>query len=107
MPAPSLIQTPLLDALRGYVNGAFLPPAATLVDVEDPASGATIAQVSSHGEQETLAAVRAAESVLEEPASLSERRTWLERIAEAHVVHRETLAQIITLENGKPLAEAR
>lgn len=38
---------------------------------------------------------------------LGERKRWLLAIATAQLEHREALALIITLENGKPLHEAR
>jgi succinate-semialdehyde dehydrogenase/glutarate-semialdehyde dehydrogenase len=100
-------ESPLLAQLSGYLSGAFLPATGASLIVNDPATGLKIASLPSFGERETRDAISASERALILPTSLAKRKEWLERIADAHVRHRETLAQIITKENGKPISEAR
>ncbi|MBK9033696.1 MAG: aldehyde dehydrogenase family protein [Myxococcales bacterium] len=104
-----MIQSPLLEHRTGYVAGAFLPPhAGPRFVVHDPATGEPLAELPSYGAADTDAAIAAAATVLAAPpASLETRAGWLRAIAAAQLAHQDELARIITLENGKPLAEAR
>jgi succinate-semialdehyde dehydrogenase/glutarate-semialdehyde dehydrogenase len=102
-----LSEMPLLKNLSGYVGGEFLSVTDTPIAVTDPANGQVLVRVPSFGESETTRAVECAEVALATPTTLAQRRGWLERVAAAHAEHREQLAQIITAENGKPIAEAR
>ncbi|MEN9581135.1 MAG: hypothetical protein RJA70_4144 [Pseudomonadota bacterium] len=99
--------SPLLSTLSGYVAGAFLPPVALTFAVHDPATGLQLAELPSFGRAATEQAVAAAAACLLTPTTIDERRGWLLQLAAAHQEHRETLAQIITAENGKTLREAR
>ncbi len=102
-----MIDSPLLPQLTGYWNGRFQPlDNAPMFAVHDPATGEVLAQVPSMGADQTTAAVEAAALALEQPPSLERRVEVLRRIAAAHTEHRDELARIITLENGKPLAES-
>lgn len=100
-------KSPLLAQLSGYTSGAFLPTSATPLIVSDPATGRELAALPSFGATQTQSAIESAERALWSPTSLGQRTTWLERVSAAHTEHREDLAQIITAENGKPIAEAR
>ncbi len=77
--------------------------------VLDPASGEQIATVPRMGASETRAAVEAASAAL--PAwrarTAAERSAVLRRWAEEMRLHADELALLMTLEQGKPLAEAR
>lgn len=84
-----------------------MQPVAGPLTVCDPATGAAIAHLPHYGATETREAIEAASGALHASVTRSQRRVWLERIARAHVEHREALAEIITQENGKPLVEAR
>jgi succinate-semialdehyde dehydrogenase/glutarate-semialdehyde dehydrogenase len=59
------------------------------------------------GADEARRAVEAAARALETPTPLARRRDWLLRLSEQLLSHRDELGEIITLENGKPLSEAR
>ena len=60
------------------------------------------------GAAETVRAIRAAQAALDGPLpSLRERAAWLRAVVRLLAKNREELARIITLEQGKPLAEAR
>lgn len=77
--------------------------------VTNPATGELVAQVADLGEQEALDAVAAAHAAWSgwKAAPAKQRasimRAWFERIH----AHAEELAELMTLEQGKPLAEAR
>ncbi|QNE88586.1 NAD-dependent succinate-semialdehyde dehydrogenase [Corynebacterium incognita] len=78
-------------------------------DVENPATGETLATLSSGGEKEALAALDAACAVQDEWARTSprERSNILRRAFELVHERAEDFATLMTLEMGKPLAEAR
>lgn len=77
--------------------------------IHNPATGETIAQVADLGVDETRRAIAAAAEaqILWEQKTAKERsqllRSWFELVMQ----HQEDLAQILTLEQGKPLTEAR
>lgn len=77
--------------------------------VTDPASGAVIAQVPAMGAAETRRAIAAAEQAWPAWRALTaaERAAILRRWHDLMLAAREDLAQLMTAEQGKPLAEAR
>ena len=80
-----------------------------LFPVHDPASGALLAQVPDCGAGETRRAIAAADAAW--PAwraqTAKERAAILRRWYELLLAHADDLAQLITAEGGKPLAEAK
>jgi succinate-semialdehyde dehydrogenase/glutarate-semialdehyde dehydrogenase len=108
-PIESLIQDGLLRE-RGLVGGRWLGAEdGRTFPVLDPASGEQIAEVPRMGAAETRAAIEAAGAAL--PAwrsrTAAERAAVLRRWAEELRQHADGLALLMTLEQGKPLAEAR
>ena len=93
-----------------YVDGKWTAGAARrFLEVHDPANGAQLAWVASLGAEDTAHAVAAAalafplwRALLPQERS-AKLRTWFELIRAA----REDLALLMTLEQGKPLAEAK
>jgi succinate-semialdehyde dehydrogenase/glutarate-semialdehyde dehydrogenase len=77
--------------------------------VHDPATGEEIAQVPLMGRAETERAIVAAQSAQSQWKRLTAkvRAAHLKRWFDLMVLHQEDLAKILTLEQGKPLAEAR
>jgi succinate-semialdehyde dehydrogenase/glutarate-semialdehyde dehydrogenase len=77
--------------------------------VTNPATGETIAEVARCGGEETHRAVEAAEQAQIEwrEKTASERSVLMRRWFDLMMEHQEDLAQILTAEQGKPLAEAR
>jgi succinate-semialdehyde dehydrogenase/glutarate-semialdehyde dehydrogenase len=77
--------------------------------VVNPASGETIARVPNLGAAETRRAIGAAAEALPSWSGLlaKERSAILRRWFELMLRHAEDIAQIITAEEGKPLAESR
>ena len=95
---------------RAYIDGQWSDAdSGETFDVENPATGATLATVAKCGTAETRRAIEAAETAQVEwrkrPAK--ERsgllRKWFNLMMDAQ----EDLAQILTAEQGKPLAESR
>jgi len=80
-----------------------------LFPVHDPASGALLAQLPDCGASETRRAIAAADAAW--PAwrakTAKERAAILRRWYELLLAHADDLAQLITAEGGKPLAEAK
>ncbi|MNZ07970.1 Glutarate-semialdehyde dehydrogenase DavD [compost metagenome] len=78
------------------------------VAVSDPASGELLGSVPNMGGMETLRAIEAADAAL--PAwrarTAKERAQILRRWFELMLQHEDDLARLMTLEQGKPLAEA-
>ena len=92
------------------INGRWRDAAdKSVIDVVNPANGKLLGTVPNCGEAETREAIEAAQAAfviwsartpLERGALL---RAWEQAIAE----NIEDLARLLTLEEGKPLAEAR
>ena len=93
-----------------YVDGAWTgADDGARFAVTDPATGATLAEVPDMGAAETRRAIAAAEAAW--PAwraqTAKERAAVLRRWFDLQLQHQEALAQLMTAEQGKPLAEAR
>lgn len=93
-----------------FVGGAWRPAAAgRRLDVFDPASGATLASVADADVVDAAAAVDAAEAAAAGWAATAPRARadLLMRAFEMMHERRAELARLISLENGKSLADAR
>jgi len=102
--APELLRT------QAYVDGAWADAdSGETFPVLNPATGETIAEVPRMGAAETRRAIEAAAKVLPGWSGLlaRERSKILRRFAELMLENREDLAVLMTLEQGKPLAESR
>jgi len=79
------------------------------LDVTNPASGQVLAQVACADANDTQQAIAAAERALPDWRSRTagERARILRRWFELLMQHQNDLARIMTLEQGKPLAEAK
>lgn len=104
------LSNPDLFRQQAYFAGIWVAAdnAATLA-VSNPASGERLGQVPDLGGAETARAIAAAQAAL--PAWRSrlakERSALLRRWHELMLANSEDIARLITLEQGKPLAEAR
>ena len=95
---------------RCYLGGAWIEAdAGGWLPVTDPASGGAIARVPDLGAAETRRAIAAAQDAW--PAwrglTAAERSARLRRWHDLILASADDLAQIMTAEQGKPLAEAR
>jgi succinate-semialdehyde dehydrogenase/glutarate-semialdehyde dehydrogenase len=95
---------------QAYINGTWVDSDdGSTVAVTNPANGDVIADIASCGTAETRRAIEAADRALVEWRRQSAKsraailRRWFNLMMEAQ----EDLAQILTAEQGKPLAEAR
>ncbi|MGP5355207.1 NAD-dependent succinate-semialdehyde dehydrogenase [Pseudomonas helleri] len=95
---------------QAYVNSQWIDANdGTRFSVTNPADGETIAQVSSLGQAETARAIAAAQAAL--PAwrgkTAKERSHVLRKWFDLIMANQEDLARLLSLEQGKPLAESR
>jgi succinate-semialdehyde dehydrogenase/glutarate-semialdehyde dehydrogenase len=111
MPNPTIqstLQNPVLFQTDAWINGQWVPGHGRF-SVTNPASGEVIAQVSNLGAAEAEGAIAAAEAAL--PAwrgkTAKERSIILRRWFDLITASSDDLARILTLEQGKPLAEAK
>ena len=102
--APELLRS------QAYVDGAWVDAdSGETFPVVDPASGETIVEVPRLGAAETRRAIEAAARAFPAWSGLlaKDRARILRRFAELMADHREDLSVLMTLEQGKPLAESR
>ncbi len=99
--------SPSLIRQQCFIGGEWVGQPAT--DVTNPATATVIARVPDLGANETRAAIDAAHAALPGWSGLlaKERSAVLRRWYDLIMANAEELAQIMTAEQGKPLAEAR
>jgi len=101
-----------LSELRSlsYINGAWVAAdSGRTFPVLDPATGAEIVRVPDMGAAETQRAIEAANAAFPpwRKRLARERSEILRRFHDLMLAERERLAALMTLEQGKPLTEAR
>ena len=109
-PIASLLQDASLLRCAAFVDGRWIEETPHgRSPVHNPADGALVAELPRLREAETEAAIEAAQRAFLawRATTARERADVLRRWYEGMVTHREDLATLITLEGGKPLAEAR
>jgi aspartate-semialdehyde dehydrogenase len=109
-PALSRLSDRALLRTLGHVGGRWTAAAdAADFAVTDPASGALVARVAALGAAETDAAIAAAAAAFPAWAARlpQDRARILRKWGELMLAAAEDLALIMTLEQGKPIAEAR
>jgi succinate-semialdehyde dehydrogenase/glutarate-semialdehyde dehydrogenase len=101
------LKDPSLLKSQCYVNGQWTGESATIVD--NPATGEVLAKVPEMGAADATAAVEAAEAAFRRWAKklAKERSAILRKWFELIMANQEDIAQIMTAEQGKPIAEAR
>ncbi len=95
---------------HGYINGEWVVSASgNLFDVVNPATGETIAKVADLGVVETQKAIVAAHKAMASWAkrTAKEKSVVLRKWFDLVMSNQEDLAKIMTVEQGKVLAEAR
>jgi succinate-semialdehyde dehydrogenase/glutarate-semialdehyde dehydrogenase len=104
-----LLKDPELFKEACYINGRWVAAGARTIAVDDPATGDAIGVVPRLGRAETREAIDAAGAAL--PAwramTAKERAVVLKRWFDLIMSSQEDLAKLMTLEQGKPLAESR
>ena len=104
------LKDPKLFRQACYVDGAWVSArSGATVPVDNPATGELIGAVPKLGAAETREAIEAANRAL--PAwrskTAKERASVLRRWYELMIEHQDDLARLMTIEQGKPLAESR
>ena len=95
---------------QNYIDGRWLDAASgATIAVTNPATGETLGTVPACGEAETLAAIAAAERAFPAWAARTakDRALILRRWFDLMMANQEELARLLTIEQGKPLAESR
>lgn len=108
-PEPRLVDAALFRQLC-CIDGAWLPADnGRVLEVHNPATGDLLGTVPAMGRVETRAAIEAAQRALSpwREKTAKERSQLLRRWFELVMEHQDDLARLMTLEQGKPLAEAR
>lgn len=98
-----------VQVLENYVNGAWVSsPTVETLPVTNPATGEIIARVPLSGAVEVDGAAQAAQDAFRGWANVPplDRVRYLYKLRELMVAHRADLAQLVTVEHGKTLADA-
>lgn len=100
------------DLLRqqAYLGGQWVDAdSGERIEVTNPATGAVLGTVPNMGADETRRAIEAAQTAFQEwrHRAAKERAVILRRWFDLIMQHQEDLAILMTLEQGKPLAESR
>jgi succinate-semialdehyde dehydrogenase/glutarate-semialdehyde dehydrogenase len=108
MPHMQSIQDKQLIKHFSYINGSW-HSSETEFEVTNPANGDVVAKVSNAGIAETELAVKSAKAALKmwSAKSANERAGLLRNWFNLMMQHQDDLGRILTLEQGKPLAEAK
>jgi succinate-semialdehyde dehydrogenase / glutarate-semialdehyde dehydrogenase len=101
------LKDPSLLKSQSYIDGSWTGDGAVIVD--NPATGEVLAKVPEMGAAEATRAVEAAEAAFKPWSKklAKERSAILRKWFELIMANQEDLAQIMTAEQGKPLAESR
>ncbi|MDC0947719.1 NAD-dependent succinate-semialdehyde dehydrogenase [Gammaproteobacteria bacterium] len=102
------LSDPSLLKSECYIDGQWLA-GKTCIVVDNPADGSVVGEVPRFGTAETQTAIAAAEKALPGWAkrTAKDRASLLKRWFDLIVENQEDLAQLMTAEQGKPLAESR
>jgi len=109
-PAVTTLKDAKLFRDRAYIDGAWVEAdSAARFDVDNPANGSVLGSVPDCGAAETRRAIEAAAAALPAWRALAakERSAILRKWFDLMVANADDLAMLLTLEQGKPLAEAK
>ncbi|WP_458369718.1 NADP-dependent succinate-semialdehyde dehydrogenase [Pseudomonas fluorescens] len=104
------VQNASLFRQQAYVAGVWIDADnGQVITVTNPATGEVVGTVPKMGAAETKRAIEAANKALPAWSALTakERAVKLRRWFELMMVNQEDLAHLMTIEQGKPLAESR
>ncbi|WP_323149433.1 NADP-dependent succinate-semialdehyde dehydrogenase [Pseudomonas oryzihabitans] len=105
-----MLQDASLFRQQAYVDGAWIDAdSGATVSVDNPATGETLGTIPKLGRAETKRAIDAANRALPAWRALTakERSAKLRRWYELMIENQDDLGRLMTLEQGKPLAEAK
>ena len=103
-----LLKDPALFKQAAYIGGEWVTGGSTL-PVRNPANGEIVGTIPDLGAEATRRAIDAAQAAFPQWRALpaAKRSALLEAWFDAMNQHTDDLAKILTVEQGKPLAEAR
>jgi len=92
-----------------FVNGAWVGGGDGTIEVVNPATGETVGTAPKFGRAETADAIAAARDAFPDwrATTAAERADYCRRIFEALMDNQAELGRLLTIEMGKPLAEAK
>lgn len=99
-----------MEPVLNYINGNFVRAASGFtLDTVNPATNTVITQVARSDATDVATATQAARQAATAwgATTMEERIVWLERIADALESEAETIAQLESLDTGKPISLAR
>jgi succinate-semialdehyde dehydrogenase/glutarate-semialdehyde dehydrogenase len=104
----TLTRTDLIRSAN-FIGGEWRPLPTARLDVTDPATGAVIATVPDSGADEARAALDAAHAAFAtwRKVPAKQRATLIKRWNDLVLAHQDDLGTLISLEQGKPLAEGK
>ena len=108
MPGPDLNDSELFHQ-QCYIDGQWVDAdSGATLEVDNPATGDILGTVPNLGRDETRRAIEAADRAFGtwKRMTAAERGDLLRRWHDLMMVHQEDLGRLMTLEQGKPLAEA-
>lgn len=107
---PVKLNNPALWHTQSYINGSWMDsPDGSVFNVDNPATGQTIAEVANLGPEQAEQAIAAANAAWPAWRALTAKaragilRKWFDLINQ----NADDLARLMTLEQGKPFAEAK
>src|SRR5690625_1675340 len=91
------------------INGKWVGEGYETIDVTNPANDEVVGRVPYAGEKETNEAIDAAHHAFTSWSGLTayERADYLKKLYQLMLDHQEELAEMMTLEMGKPIKESR
>ena len=104
------LSDPTLFRQQCYIDGAWCDAdSGETIDVRNPANGETLGTIPRMGAAETRRAIEAAEKAMVDwrAKTAKERAGILRKWFDLMMENQEDLAVMMTMEQGKPLAEAR
>jgi succinate-semialdehyde dehydrogenase/glutarate-semialdehyde dehydrogenase len=104
------LQNPGLFRQASYIDGQWVTaPAGASINVDNPATGEVIGTVPKLGAAETRQAIDAAARafVTWRRTTAKERAAVMRRWFDLMIASRDDLARLMTIEQGKPLAESK
>lgn len=95
--------------VKNFIDGEFLTPKVSLLDVVNPANGALLARVPLSGTAEVNAAVESAKQAFKAWSKVppADRIQYLFKMKQLMEADFEKIARLVTEEHGKILPEAR
>ena len=97
------------DRIPAFLGGSWKTTSAGEVDVIDPSTGQAVTRVCAADAADVNSAVEAAHQAFASWSTLSpsERAVYLHRLADLIESHAEVLAQLESIDVGKPINNAR